>query len=185
MIKFFLIILLLFSIPALCGELRFGPRVGVLTPGNINGIPTHPGPGGYFGVAGEFPLSSLIAVELTAGAALGMGEPLGDQLPGYPSYDNHDACYFSTNLALSVNPVFLTLAAGLGYYHIHMDWQQDLTGYDNEWKTVELNKIGYNFSVGVHYDRKVDLTMTFHFPEPGNLWGVISLTLLPFKVQVP
>ena len=132
----------------------------------------------------SFPLSSLIAVELTTGAALGMGEPLGDQLPGYPSYDNHDADYFSTDLALSVNPAVLTLAAGFGYYYIHMDWEQELTGYDSEWKTVELNKIGYHFSVGVHYERKIDLTMTFHFPESGNMWGMITLTFLPFKVQV-
>ncbi|MCK4671855.1 MAG: hypothetical protein KAT47_04865 [Candidatus Aegiribacteria sp.] len=180
-----MIILLLFSIPALCGELLFGPRVGLLMPGNFNGVSTHPGPGGYFGTAAELPLSSLIAVELTAGAALGMGEPLGDQLPGYPSYDNHDADYFLTDLALSVNPAFLTLAAGFGYYYIHMDWEQDLTGYDSEWKTVELNRIGYHFSVGVHYERKADFTLTFHFPEPGNMWGMISLTLLSFEVQIP
>ena len=63
----YLLALLLITAPTLCGELRFGPRFGVLFPGDINGVSTYPGPGLYFVAAAEFPLSSLITVEFGAG----------------------------------------------------------------------------------------------------------------------
>ena len=127
LMKEYLLVLLLLTAPLLCGELRFGPRLGVLTPGDINGVNTHPSAGLYFGAAARFPLSSLISVKFDAGAALDMGGPPGEQLPGYPSYDVHDADYFGMNIALSVNYSLLSLAAGPGYYYLNMDWEQDLT----------------------------------------------------------
>lgn len=184
MIKF-LLLFLLFAAPAFCTELQFGPRLGVLTPGDINGVTVHPSSGLYLGAATEFPLSPLISVEFAAGVALDMRGPPGEQLPGYPSYNVHDADYFAMDLALSVNYSLLSLAAGPGYYYLHMDWEQDLTGFDREFKTIELSRIGYHFSAGVQATPNFDFKLVLLFPEPGNLWSMVSLTWLPFKVQVP
>jgi len=180
MIKYLLAIQILFASSVICGELRFGPRLGMLMPGQINGVPTRPGNGFYWGAAAEFPISSLFTVEFAAGAAFGMGEPYTPQLPGFPAYGSHDADFFAADLALSVNPLFFNFAAGPGYYCIRMDWLQNLTGSSREWKTVELNSLGYHFSIGVHPFRNVDFRLAFHFPE--NAWGVLSLTWQPFKV---
>ena len=177
--------LLLLTAPTLCGELRFGPRLGVLFPGDINDVSTHPSSGLYFGAAAELPLSSLFSVELGAGAALDMRGPPGEQLPGYPSYDVHDADYFATDLALSLKLAAFRLAAGPGYYYFHMDWEQDLTGSNRELKTIEFSRIGYHLSAGVQARPNIDFEFVLLFPEPGNLWGMISLTWLPFEVQVP
>ncbi len=180
-----LLALILLTTPTLCGELRFGPRLGVLTPGDINGVTTHPSSGPYLGIATEFPLSSLISVEFAAGAALDMRGPPGEQLPGYPSYDVHDADYFAMDLALSVNYSLFSLAAGPGYYYLNMDWEQDLTGSNREFKTIDLSRIGYHLSAGVPATPIIDFRLVLLFPESGNLWRMVSLTWLPFKVQVP
>ena len=177
--------LLLLTAPTLCGELRFGPRLGLLYPGDINGVSTYPGLGLYWGAAAEFPFSSLFSVELGAGAALGMREPPGDQLPGYPSYDDHDADYFATDLNLSLKLDVLRLAAGPGYYYFHMDWEQDLTGSNSELKTIELSRIGYHISAGVQVTPNINFMLVLLYPEPGNLWSMVSLTWLPLKIQVP
>lgn len=184
MIKYLLVLLLL-TATALCVELRFGLRLGVLSPGDINGVSTYPSSGIYLGAAAEFPLSSLISVEFAAGAALDMRGPPGEQMPGYPSYDVRDADYFGIDLALSVNYSLLSLAVGPGYYYLNMDWEQDLTGSNREFKTMDLSRIGYHFSVGVQATQNIDFELVLLFPEPGNLWSMVSVTLLPFKVQVP
>lgn len=183
--KCFLIILFLFATPALCVELLFGPRLGVLSPGDIKGISTYPGAGLYWGAVAELPLSSLFSVELGAGAALGMGKPPGDQLPGYPSYSNHDADYFATDLNLSLNLAAIRLAAGPGYYYFHMDWEQDLTGSNREFKTIELSRIGCHISAGLHIDSDIYFDLVLLYPELSNQWVMLRLTALPFKVQVP
>ena len=180
-----LVIVLLFASLLLCGELRFGPRLGVVFPSEIKGISTYPGSGLYWGAVAEFPLSSLFSVELGAGAALGMGKPPGDQLPGYPSYSNHDADYFATDLALSLKLAALRLAAGPGYYYFHMDWEQDLTGSNREFKTIDLSRIGCHFSAGIQLDSDINFDLVLLFPEFGNPWIMLRLTVLPFKVQVP
>jgi len=181
----YLLALLLLTAPSLCGELRFGSRLGVLFPGDINDVSTYPSSGLYFGAAAELPLSSLFSVEFGSGAALDMRGPPGEQLPGYPSYDVHDADYFAMDFALSLNYSLLSLAAGPGYYYLHMDWEQDLTGSNRELKTIEFSRIGYHFSAGVQATPNIDFRLVLLYPEPGNLWSMISLTWLPFKVQVP
>lgn len=181
----YLIAILVLTAPLICGELRFGPRIGVLFPSEIKGISTYPGSGFYWGAVAEFPLSSLFSVELGAGAALGMGNPTGIEKPGYPDYDYHDADYFSTNLAFSLKLAALRFAAGLGYYYFQMDWEQDLTGSNREFKTIDLSRIGCHFSAGIQLDSDIKFDLVLLFPEFGNPWMILRLTVLPFKVQVP
>ena len=114
-----------------------------------------------------------------------MGEPLGEQLPGYPSYSNHDADYFATGLNLSLKLAAIRLAAGPGYYYLHMDLELDLTGFNRELKTIELSRIGYHISAGVQVTPNINFMLVLLYPEPGNLWSMVSLTWLPLKIQVP
>lgn len=181
MLKYVLILQLLFSLPVLSGELRFGPRLGLLMPDRINDSGTNPGTGWYWGIAAEYVFTPLFAVEHTTGAALGMGKPRGVPSPGFPSFSNQDADYFSSSLSLSFNPAALSLAAGIAYYYIRMDWDQDLTGGNPEWKTIELKKLGYCFSIGIEPIRNVSLDFTFNYPDLEHIWGVLSITMMPFK----
>jgi len=183
MIKLLLAIHLLFASSVLCGDLQFGPRLGMIMPGNINDASNHLGPGCYWGAAAELPLSSLLTMEFAAGTALRIGEqPNRIQDPGFPTSGDHKADWFSVDLALSVNTTILSLAAGPGYYFIHMEWWENVTGSGSEWKAIEVNRIGYHVSLGLHPVRNVALRLALHYPEPGNPWGVLSLTWLPFKV---
>ncbi len=182
MLKYFLILQLLTSVPVFCGELRFGPRLGLLMPDRINDSRTNPGTGLYWGISVEYAFTPLFAVDFTTGAALGMGEPRGIPIPCLPSFSNEDADYYATNLTLSVNPAALSLAAGIAYYYIRMDWDQTLIGENTEWKTIELNKLGYCFSIGIEPIRNVSIDFTFNYPDLEHIWGVLSITTMPFKL---
>jgi hypothetical protein len=162
-----------------------GPAVGLLEPGDLDGAPTKPGTGFYWGMEAFCPLGPGLGAEFHAGAALGLGEPHGAGDPGYPSFDGQEADFVTCGLGMSSDLEFLRLTAGAGYYHVRMDWMQDLTGSGSEPGSLTRDGLGYYASVGSEPVRNVFVALSFHFPGTGSDWKLLSLSWRPLRVPVP
>jgi hypothetical protein len=180
----YLAVVILCTVPVWAIELQIGPSLGLMLPGNLEDAPTHPGPGIYYGGVGEYAFSRLLSAELGVGGAIGLGEPLGDELPCLPSYSHEEADFVSAGASLTANLALLSLSAGMGYYYIHMNWEQTNAGslVTTEWKSLEVNQLGYSFALGFNLPEDIDFRITLHFPEMEDMWGVVSLNWKPFKI---
>jgi hypothetical protein len=159
--------------------------VGLLEPGEIDGVPTMPGNGFYWGVEAFCPLGPGLGADFRAGAALGMGGPRDGEEPGFPSFDGQDADFLTCGLGMSSDLEFLRLTVGAGYYHVGMDWTQDLTGSGSEPESFARDGLGYYASIGSEPVRDVFVDLSFHFPGTGGAWKLLSLSWRPLRVPVP
>jgi hypothetical protein len=173
--------LFLLAIPASGIDLQIGPSIGLVLPGELEDAPTYPGPGLYYGGVGEYAFSGLLSMELSVGGSIGLGEPW-DQ--GFHSYSGETADLLIGSASITANPAALSLSAGMGYYYIHMDWEQwnDDSIATYEWKSLEVHQLGYSLALGLNVLENADFRVTLHFPEMKNLWGVISINWKPLDI---
>ncbi len=176
----FILVLCAFSVSGV--ELKVGPSLGVILPSDIQNAPTHPGPGLYYGGVGEYRFGRILSAEISLGAALEFGDPLGTESPGLPEFDVLGTDFVCGGAAFVADLAAISFSAGIGYYHVYMEWYQNYTGFDPEWKSLTSDQLGYNAAVGINLPQDIDLRMTFHFPDMEHMWGVLSLNWKPLDI---
>ena len=161
--------------------LEIGPSLGLVLPGDLEDSPTRPGPGLFYGGVGEFDLSGLLSMELGVGGSIGLGEPWDY---GFHSYTNETADLLIGNASITARPAALSVSAGMGYYYIHLDWDQfrddSLGTYER--RSIEVNQLGYSLALGLNILKDADLRVTLHFPEMKDMWGLVSINWKPVGI---
>lgn len=175
----FLFIFLLLTSTEAGVELRVGPSLGVLLPGDIDDAPVHPGPGIYYGGIGEHRFGSVLSAEVGFGMALDLGEPLGEVSPGFPDFDVLDGDFVTGTAALVADLAAVSLSAGIGYYYVHMEWTENLTGESAERMDLEKHGLGYSVAAGLNPYDAMDIRFTMHFPDMEHMWGALTLNWKP------
>ncbi|OPL19848.1 MAG: hypothetical protein AVO35_02420 [Candidatus Aegiribacteria sp. MLS_C] len=163
-------------------ELKVGPSLGVLLPGDIDGAPVSPGPGIYYGGTGEHRFGSILSAEVGFGLALDMGHPPGEDSQGFPEYDVLDGDLVAGTAALVADLAAFSVSAGIGYYYVYMEWTENLTGESVERMDLEKQGLGYSLALGVNPADLIDVRFTMHFPDMEHMWGTLTLNWKPLEI---